>query len=137
MRNNVNRWAYDEETDMGRPSRVCGRMMGVVDNLLTAETTDPANQLQLAQLKLSLVEKLETLKQFDAEVLELTEEQNLEDEIQRADNFKSDLYSPMVKLDSVSSMMSVPPTTIAPSTVTTTVTPADPDQTSQAQHRVL
>ena len=48
-------------------------MMGRVDDFLTAETADPANQSQLAQIKLSLVEKLETLKQFNAEILELTE----------------------------------------------------------------
>ena len=93
------------------------RMMGRVDDLLTAETADPANRLQLAQLKLTLVEKRETLKQLDAEILE-----HLEDEIQRADDFKSNLYSARVKLDSVSSATSVPPTTIAPSTP---VTPAD------------
>ena len=97
------------------------RMMGRVDDLLTAKTADPANRSQLAQ---RLVEKLETLKQLDAEihVLELTEEENLEDEIQWADDFKRDLYSAMVKLDSVSSVTSVPPTTIAPST---SATPAD------------
>ena len=58
-------------------------------------------------------------KQLDADILE---EGNVEDETQRADDFKRYLYSSMVKLDSVLSAMPMPPTIIAPSTP---VTPAD------------
>ena len=44
-----------------------------------AEEVDKA---QLAQLKLSLTEKLDTLKLLDGEILDLTEDGDLDDEIQ-------------------------------------------------------
>ena len=55
------------------------RVMRRIDTLLAASGTD---EQQLAQLKLSLEEKLETLKQLDGEVLDLTGEDDLETEIQ-------------------------------------------------------
>ena len=86
---------------------------------------DSANRSQLAQLELSLVEKLETLKQLDAEILESTEEENIGDEINHADEFKDNLYSAMVRLDSASSVTSTPSVTTIPSSLSATVAPAD------------
>ena len=42
----------------------------------------PTNNNKLAQLKLSLREKLETLKQLDSEIVDLTPEEGLDDEIE-------------------------------------------------------
>ena len=44
-------------------------------------------------------EKLETLKQLDNEVLELTEDGDLEAEIQSADDYKDGVYAAMVGID--------------------------------------
>ena len=73
--------------------------MKQIDALLAAPS---AEEPRLAQLKLSLEEKLETLKQLDAEMLELTSEDDLENEIQQADEFKDEIYSAIVKLRPVS-----------------------------------
>ena len=61
------------------------RMMNLADDFLAAHIVDKA---RLAQLKLSLEEKLEILKQLDGAILDLTKEDHLEDEIQAADEFK-------------------------------------------------
>ena len=55
--------------------------------------------MRLAQLKLSLQEKLETLKQLDSEVLELTEDKDLEAEIQSAHDYKDGVYAAVVGID--------------------------------------
>ena len=72
------------------------RMMNLADDLLAAHIVDEA---RLAQLKLSLEEKLGTLKQLDGAILDLTKVDHLEDEIQAADEFKDRIYSILVKLD--------------------------------------
>ena len=72
------------------------RAMRRIDTLLAASGAD---EQQLAQLKLSLEEKLETLKQLDGEVLDLTGEDDLETEIQQSEEFKDEIYSAIVKLN--------------------------------------
>ena len=72
------------------------RMLTQVNKLLREEEV---NLARLAQLKLSLQEKLETLKQLDSEVLELTEDKDLEAEIQSADDYKDCVYADMVGID--------------------------------------
>ena len=62
-----------------------------MNDALTADTTDEAT---LSQLKLTLEEKLTTLKQLDSEIVQLVEEENLAAEIERADDFKSEIYIP-------------------------------------------
>ena len=61
-----------------------------------AETTDEA---KLSQLKLTLEEKLTTLKLLDGEIVELTEEDALATEIERADDYKSEIYAALVWID--------------------------------------
>ena len=85
------------------------RTMKQIDALLAVPG---AEEPKLAQLKLSLEEKLETLKQLDTEMLELTGEEELENEIQQADEFKDEIYSALVKLR--------PASVSAPVLVTTT-----------------
>ncbi len=50
----------------------------------------PTNSL--SQLKLSLHEKLETLKQLDSEVVDLTPEEGLDEEIEQAYGYKDNVY---------------------------------------------
>ena len=52
----------------------------------------PTDNDKLAQLKLSLHEKLETLKQLDSEVVDLTPEEGLDEEIEQADDYKDNVY---------------------------------------------
>ena len=53
----------------------------------------------LLQLKLSLEEKLSTLKQLDGEILDLVEDDTVEDEIEQADAYKERVYAATVNLD--------------------------------------
>ena len=77
-------------------------------------TFDPASIVdtaKLTQLRLSLQEKLDTLKCLDEEILELMEENNFEDEIKQADSFKEGIYSAMAKIDKL--CITTPPATIS------------------------
>ena len=86
------------------------RTLNQIDTLLVAPGTE---EQKLAQLKLSLEEKLTTLRQLDAEILELTGEDDLEAEIQQADEFKDGIYTAIVKLRPgtapTTPMMAAPP----------------------------
>ena len=62
------------------------RTMNTNDTLLAEEEPDLA---RLAQLKLSLEEKLSTLTRLDSKILDLTEDENVDTEIQAADDFKA------------------------------------------------
>ncbi len=55
------------------------RILNHIDELVAAEDLDLS---RLAQLRLSLEEKLQILKQLDGEILDLTKEGDLEEEIQ-------------------------------------------------------
>ena len=57
------------------------RTMNTIDTLLAEESPDLA---RLAQLKRSLEEKLSTLTRLDSEILDLTEDENLDAEIHTA-----------------------------------------------------
>ena len=111
------------------------RSMNTVEALLAEEEPDPA---RLAQLKLSLEEKLSTLTRLDSEILDLTENEHLEGEILESDEFKDGVYRAIVQLDRaatsraaapiiVPTTVPVVPTTVpaVPTTVPTTV-PAVP-----------
>lgn len=88
------------------------RMMRQIDELL-ADTT-PQEQ-RLAQLKLSLEEKLQTLKLLDTEMLQLLKEEELDAEIQQADEYKDQIYAALVKLTpSAATAVATPVTTARP-----------------------
>jgi len=72
------------------------RTMNTIDALLAEESPDLA---RLAQLKRSLEEKLSTLTRLDSEILDLTEDENLDAEIQEADEYKDRVYGANVRLD--------------------------------------
>ena len=65
------------------------RLLNQVDDGALAAT--PTDNDKLAQLKLSLHEKLETLKQLDSEVVDLTPEEGLDEEKEQAVDYK-DMY---------------------------------------------
>ena len=75
------------------------RILNKVDSLLTGEAGSALDLAKLAQLKLTLTEKLETLRRLDQEILDLTKEDGLEDEIEQADSYKEGVYAALVKID--------------------------------------
>ena len=60
---------------------------------------EPPDAAKLAQLRMSLKEKLEVLKALDSEVLDLTEEDGLAGEIEEVDTYKGDIYAVMARLE--------------------------------------
>ena len=102
------------------------RMLTNVNELLSMlEPGPPTDTSKLTQLKLSLQEKLETLRQLDSEILDLTEEDNLVHEIEQADIFKEETYTATTKIDKLVSLTSSTPCTTSsviwePSAVTPT-----------------
>ena len=72
------------------------RMLTQIDTLLAEESP---NLSKLSQLKLSLQEKLDTLKLLDSEMLGLIDEGELTSEIEQADAFKEGIYTAMIKID--------------------------------------
>lgn len=60
---------------------------------------DHADQSQLTRIKLSLQEKMSILKQLDSEVVNLVKEEEIAEEIERADAYMEDIYDAMAKLE--------------------------------------
>ena len=85
------------------------------DELLAAITpAHPADATKLAQLQLSLQEKLETIGKLDDELFELIDDEGeLTSEIDQADIFKQSIYGTLVKLDDQLNTKSLPATVYA------------------------
>ena len=76
-------------------------MVNQVGETITAFEADPTTELDvkgLLQLKLSLDEKLSTLKKLDGEILELVDGA-VEEEIDQADAYKEGVYAATVNID--------------------------------------
>ena len=61
--------------------------------------SDSIDTLKLLRLKLSLEEKLGTLRTLDGEILDLTNEDDLGDEIEQTDAYKESIYDAMVTME--------------------------------------
>lgn len=61
--------------------------------------SDTIDTLKLLRLKLSLEEKLGTLRTLDGEILDLTNEDDLGDEIEQTDAYKESIYDAMVTIE--------------------------------------
>jgi len=59
----------------------------------------------MLQLKISIQEKLETIKLLDGEFLELVPEGELTTEIEQADGFKEGIYAAIIGIDKCSAMV--------------------------------
>jgi len=78
------------------------QMVNRVGEMIAVVESDPTKELDvnvLLQLKLSLDEKLSTLKQLDGEILELVEDEAVDDEIEQADAYKERVYAATVNID--------------------------------------
>ena len=103
------------------------RTLTKVDEALAAIATETVgfDTSKLAQLKLSLQEKLEVLRQLDGEILELTEEDGLVDEIEQADLFKEGIYTALVRIEKATAATPGAPPTIGtpPTTPSSSIEP--------------
>ena len=72
------------------------RMLMQTNALLTE---DPPDLSKLSQLKLSIQEKLETIKLLDGELSDLVSEDELTAEIEQADAFKEGVFAAIIKID--------------------------------------
>ena len=73
------------------------KLLTKLNELRTAP--DPVDMSKLLRLKLSLEEKLGTLKTLDGEILDLTKEDDLGDEIEQADSYKEGIYDAMIAIE--------------------------------------
>ena len=83
------------------------KIMRQIDELLATDTPDKA---RLSLLRLSLKEKLETIKGLDAEVIDLIEDDSLADEIEQADGYKETIFASLIKNDKLMESVPVPRT---------------------------
>ena len=75
------------------------RIISEVEKTPSAEVPD---NVKLALLKLTLNEKLETLRKLDDDIVDLTEDETaLEEEISLADSFKECIYAAVINIDRV------------------------------------
>ena len=85
------------------------RIISEVEKTPSAEVPD---NVKLALLKLTLNEKLETLRKLDDDIVDLTEDETaLEEEICLADSFKECIYATEINIDRVTI---APPIVAAP-----------------------
>ena len=75
------------------------RILGQVQPAITAESLDVS---KISQLKRSLEDKLQTLSVLDQEILELTAEEAIEEEIIQTNEIRERVYAAQSKLNSAS-----------------------------------
>ena len=104
------------------------KMLRQVEELMAA--LDPGARVdtaKLSRLKLSLHEKLDTLKLLDGEILDLIEGEDVADEIERADSFKEGIYEAMVTVENYCAPQIVgTPRPSSPSIAAGSLTPTTP-----------
>ena len=111
-------------------TRMLTNINGLLSTLEPGPTTDTS---RLTQLKLSLQEKLETLRQYDSEILDLTEEDQLVTEIEQADIFKEEIYTAITKIDKLVGLISSSPHTSSHVQAPSDVPPPTRDSTHRAK----
>ena len=84
----------------GHRGAVTKRLQEVNEALTAIESDATADSSKLVPLKLTLQEKLDTLKQLDNEILDLVEDEAaLTQEIEQADIFKHNIYEALAKIE--------------------------------------
>ena len=94
-----------------------------VNQATTALEESDVDTDQLSLINRMLVEKIETLKVLDSELADLVPDDELEEEIQRADEYKEKVYGVMAKLKKA---LGTPPAPTAGRTVTPTPLSTEP-----------
>ena len=103
------------------------KLLSKLDDLRTESDSSgtPIDTSKLLRIKLSLEEKLGTLKTLDSEILDLTKEDDLGDEIEQADSFKEGIYAAMVEIGKLCAAAPAAATSVAPPPTHTTPPTAD------------
>ena len=95
------------------------RTLGQIGSAL-AETPPDADRLSL--LKLTLNEKLDTLKGLNSEIIEITPEDGLEDEIQQSDKYKERTYDALTRINRAINRVATPSSTVSETRASTPTT---------------
>ena len=101
------------------PQSEVTRSLGEISMTLNSEA--PVRD-RIAQLKLTLNEKLETLNKLDSEIVQLTAEEGLESEIQQSDENKEKIYEALTRINEVVDAATTPKPAAVPAT---TAVPVD------------
>jgi hypothetical protein len=100
------------------------RLLHQSEEVTSATTPDTSN---FALIKMSLTEKLETLKVLDSEIAELIDDEgSLSSEIEAADSFKEGIFAAMIKIDKILTPKPTAPPTTSP-------TPPSRDRTPRSR----
>ena len=91
-------------------------MVHKAQELLSQESM---NYAQLAKTRLSLQEKIGVLKTLDAEIVDLVKEEEVREEIERADQYMEDLYDVLAKMEEALHRNSLRPLATGPTPATT------------------
>ena len=76
------------------------KLIKQVEEAIAAAPTTRIDTLKLSQLKMSLTEKLDTIKHLDDEILGLIEEEAVAGEIEQSDELKENIYTAIVSIES-------------------------------------
>ena len=98
------------------------KTMGKIDDILGVGSPDTST---LSLMKLTLLEKLETIKVLDSEIVELIDDEaTVTTEIEQTDRYRETSHSYLLKIEKALGKIVAPPTaaTTTPSTSATTPT---------------
>ena len=76
------------------------KLIKQVEEAIAAAPTTRIDTLKLSQLKMSLTEKLDTIKHLDDKILGLIEEEAVAGEIEQSDELKENIYTAIVSIES-------------------------------------
>lgn len=102
---------------------VATRILSRIDEALRH---DPLDIDDLSRLKLSLNEKLETLKSLDSAIIEGTPDDKLVEEIEEADEYKENIYRTLTRVEKATRVMTTVASVSDPPTITPTIRVMDP-----------
>ena len=86
----------------GSTTRMLGQVQPTIDS-------DPLDIPKIRQLTRSLEEKLQAVSKFDSDILDLTPEDDIEDEILQADEVKEQIYQALSQLEGALKPIPHPP----------------------------
>ena len=101
-----------------------------IEDILASETPDKE---RLSLLRLTLNEKLETIKALDSEVIELIDDDTLADEIEQADSYKESIFNALLKIEQITK---APPTSSSPTETPPTERRTPPSDSSSSRVRL-
>ena len=104
----------------------------LVNQAMNATAAEDFDTDQLSLIRQMLVEKMETLKVINGEMAELVPDDELEEGIQHADEYKEKVYGAMAKLNKALGPTTAPP----PTAVARTEPPLHPPPAAETSHPV-